>query len=133
MRSSGMRSIVIASSSGPTAWLPPRSTRSSREEQVRVLIAEPGRVEELRELDEAARPVADLLLELAAGGLLGRLAVDVALAGRDLEDVVADRGAELADHDDVVAVDRHDDDRAGMVHDGATELLAVRRLDQLVR
>ena len=97
-----------------------------------VLVAESGGVVELGQLHQLPGPVADLLLELAAGGLLRRLTVHVPLARGHLEEVVADRGAVLAHQQHVVAVDRDHDDRTRMVHDDAGELLGVRRSDPLL-
>ena len=53
---------------------PAPSSRSVRQEHVRVLVAEARRVVELGQLLEAAGPQADLLDQLALGGRLGRLA-----------------------------------------------------------
>ena len=100
------------------------------EEEVRVLVAEAGRVVELAQLVEPTGDVPDLLLELAVGGRLGRLALDVALARRDLEQVAAGRDPPLPHQQRirlVVAIDGDHDHRAGMVHDVAVELLAVAR------
>ena len=77
----------------PASRAPPRSgalralraSSPTRGIQVRVLVAEPGRVVELGERDQRPRPVPDLLFELAVRGRLRRLAVDVALARGDLE------------------------------------------------
>ena len=62
----------------------------------------------------------------------GRLAVDVALARRHLEQLPVGRGAVLA-HEQrgrTVGEHRHDDHRARMAHDDAPRLLAVGRLDR---
>ena len=60
-----------------------------------------------------------------SGGDLGRLALDVALAGRDLEQLGVDGGPVLAHQHDLVAEHRHDRHRARVVHDVALEALAV--------
>src|SRR6185295_8601649 len=74
--------------------------------------------------------VRDLLLELAASRVLGRLALDVSLPGRGLEDLAA-RGSPVLAHEQHVAVvgDRDDRHRAGMTDDRAGEGLAVVTLD----
>ena len=64
-----------------------------------VLVGEPGRVVELAEPFEPSGPHADLLDQLPMGGDLGRLAGDVTLAGRDLEQLPVDGRPVLADHD----------------------------------
>src|SRR5215471_3898675 len=69
-----------------------------------------------------------LLFELTSGGDVGGLAGHVALAGGDLEERGAGRDPPLAHHHDVVlVVDRHHDDRAGMVHDMTFQGLACGR------
>ena len=78
-----------------------------------------------QQLEPAGRE-ADLLGQLAAGGLLGRLAVDVADAGRDLEQQPVERGPVLAHQRHPAVVEqRHHRDRARMVHDVALEGGAV--------
>jgi hypothetical protein len=86
--------------------------------EVHQLVAEPGR----RVLGDQQRPALrgqpDLLGQLPAGGVQGRLAVGVTEPGRQLPEPVAHRVPVLAQqHDLVVVVHRDDADRAGVVHD----------------
>ena len=101
---------------------------------MRVLVAEARRVVELGQLDEPARPVADLLFELPPGRLHRRLAVDIALAGGHLQQIAVGRDAVLAHEQSRFAarVDRDDHDRAGMAHDVTDQPLVVGRGDLLL-
>src|SRR5438309_410770 len=94
-----------------------------------VLVAEPGRVEELGQLLQPAGPHAHLLLQLPAGRELGLLADHVALARRYLEQLTVDGGAVLAyeQHGLPLLHDRHHRDGAGVVHHVALEGVAVGR------
>src|SRR5437588_778526 len=94
-----------------------------------VLVAEPGRVEELGQLLEPAGAHAHLLLQLPAGRELGLLADHVALARRYLEQLTVDGGAVLAheQHGLPLLHDRHHRDRPGVVHHVAFEAVAVGR------
>ena len=68
----------------------------------------------------------DLFLQLAAGRLLGRLALDVTGAGRDLEQVAVDGPPVLAHEQDVAAVgDGHHGHGPRMADDVAGELGSV--------
>ncbi len=121
---SGTRSIVIAASSALTAARVRASSSVARNRYV-YSSQKPGRVVELAQRLEAPGPVPDLLLELAVRGRLGRLALDVALARRHLEQLTTGGDAPLT-HEHRVAVDhRDDDDRARMVHDVPVELVTV--------
>ncbi len=72
------------------------------------------------------RGLADLLDQLALGGLQRLLALDVELAGRELEQVGhADRLARLAHEPDRLAVVGDDADRALVADDLARRLLPV--------
>ena len=71
----------------------------------------------------AARP--DLLGELAAGAAERILARVVELSGRQLERVLLDGLARLAHQQDVVVLDRHHHDGAGVVHHLAVHDRAV--------
>src|SRR6202022_2223633 len=70
--------------------------------EVRVLVAEAGRVPELGQSHEPPRAQPDLFRELPPRGFFGQLALDVALAGRYLEELAAGRGTELTQQDRVV-------------------------------
>ena len=74
-------------------------------EDVHVLVTEPHGVVHAGEELEVEGPEADLLLELAGGRLERGLAVDIALAGGNLDDVVVQRRPILAYEHDIVAVD----------------------------
>src|SRR3954447_23495410 len=96
------------------------------EVDVTLLVREAGRRVEGREVLPLRRGLADLLGELALRGVERRLALDVELARRQLEQVGrADRLARLAHEVDALAVVRHDPDRALVAHDLARDLLPV--------
>ena len=79
------------------------------EEDVALLVGEPGRGEERREVLPVLGGLADLLGELALAALERRLPLLVELAGGQLEQVgIAGRLARLADEPDVLAVVRDD-------------------------
>ena len=78
----------------------------------------PGEVKNVCRCSQLGGGLADLLGELALGGLQRRLALDVELAGRDLEQVGgADRLARLAHEPERLAVVDDDADRAGVADD----------------
>src|SRR3954451_25399701 len=96
------------------------------EVDVALLIREARRGVEGGEVLPLRRGLADLLGELALGGVERRLALDVELARRQLEQVGgADRLARLAHEEDALAVVRDDADRAAVPHDLASDLLPV--------
>src|SRR3954447_13122831 len=96
------------------------------EVDVTLLVREAGRGVEGGEVLPLRGGLADLLGELALGGVERRLALDVELARRQLEQVGgADRLARLADEVDALAVVGHDADRALVPHDLARDLLPV--------
>src|SRR3954453_4368944 len=96
------------------------------EVDVALLIREPRRGVEGGEVLPLRRGLADLLRELALGGVERRLALDVELARRQLEQVGgADGLARLAHEVDALAVVGDDGDRALVPHDLARDLLAV--------
>jgi hypothetical protein len=72
-----------------------------------------------------ARGLADLLAQLALGGLQRRLALDVELAGRQLEREAQDRLARLAHEPDALVVVGDDRRRVLAADDLALDLLAV--------
>ena len=116
--SSGTRSMVIAASSGSTAASRRRSSRSSGEEQVRVLVAEAGRVVELAQLAPAgpARcPISSSSSRRrsSSGGSPSTSRLPAGTSSSSL----AGGDAVLPHEQRVVAVDRDDDHRAGMAHD----------------
>ena len=91
-----------------------------------LLVREARRGEERAERLPFGGLLADLLGELALGGLQRVLALLVELAGRDLEQVGdADGLARLADEPELVAVEHDDADGAGVVDELADRLLAV--------
>ena len=99
-----------------------------RQKAERQLVAEAWRVEEVAQLRQPASPGADLLGELPGGADLGRLAGDVELAGRQLEQGSVDRSPVLADEQDVLAValERHHADSVEGPDDLALERETVR-------
>ena len=105
-----MRSSSSTSGRSSTSEMP------GGEEEVDLLVGEAGRGEERAERLPVGGLLADLLGELALGGLQRVLALLVELAGGDLEQVGdADRLARLADEPELVAVEHDDADRAGVV------------------
>jgi len=91
-----------------------------------LLVGEAGRGPVALELLPLLRGLADLLRELAPGGLERRLVLDVELSRRQLEQVGhADRLARLAHEEEPLAVVRDDGDRALVADDLAPDLLAV--------
>ena len=78
----------------------------------------PGELLTLSSSDQRAAGEQDLLGQLPLRRLQGRLAVLVAQPGRQLPQVLADRVPVLPQQDDaVLVVQRHDGDRARVVHD----------------
>ena len=91
-----------------------------------LLVREARRGEERAERLPVGGLLADLLGELALGGLQRVLALLVQLAGGDLEQVGdADGLARLADEPELLAVEHDDPDGAGVVDELADRLLAV--------
>src|SRR5512132_1401059 len=90
------------------------------------LVGEARRGEERVQVLPFRGGLADLLRQLALGGLQRLLALDVELAGRDLQQVgLADGLARLAHEPERPAVVADDADRAGVADDLARRLLAV--------
>ena len=99
---------------------------AGREEEVDLLVGEAGRGVEPAERLPVGRLLADLLGELALGGRERVLPLLVELAGGDLQQVRETDGlARLADEPQLVAVEHHDPDGAGVRDDLALDLLAV--------
>src|SRR3954452_18814007 len=97
------------------------------------LVAEAGRGEERVQVLPLRGGLADLLGELALGGLHRLLALDVELAGRELEQVGgADRLARLAHEPDRFAVMADDADGALVVDDLARRLVTVLVAERLL-
>src|SRR3954447_15023272 len=94
--------------------------------EVDLLVREAGARVVGRHVRPLVRRQAEFLRQLALRGVLGRLAVDVQAAGRDLEDVVAhDPLTRLTDEPQVFLVVRHDAHRAAVLDVLALDLLAV--------
>src|SRR5206468_2530863 len=90
------------------------------------LVAEAGTREEGGDLSPGARPLADLLLELALGGVERRLPLDIKFSRRDLErSALADRLPRLTGEPHVLAVHGQDADGSRVPHLLARDLLAV--------
>jgi hypothetical protein len=104
-----------------------RSGVGGRPVQQDLLIGQPGGGEERRsEPLEVDGTMAGLLFQLPAGAVLRRLAVDVTQARRHLEELGADRLAELADEQHVAGGrDRHDRDGTGRGRAGAAHELVL--------
>ena len=103
-----------------------RVEQVGREEHVALLVDEPGRGVEGDEVPPGARALADLLGELALGGLERALALLVELAGRQLQQGrLVDGLARLADQQQALAVVGHDRDGARVRDHLALGLLPV--------
>ena len=111
-----------------------QSLQADRAVDVRVLVAESRGVVELAQQHHGPRVTTNLFFELSMRGRFRRLAFDIALARRHLEELAVDGHAVLTNHANVrVAVfDRHDHDRPRMTHHKALMDLAVGRLDPRV-
>ncbi len=102
------------------------------QETPRLLVGEPGRVVEAPHQFEAARLQARLLDQLTGGRNLGRLAFDITLAGRDLQELHAERGPELTDEHHLarLLVDWHHHHGTGVVDEVPFEGFAVRGFER---
>src|SRR3954464_12663594 len=110
-----------------------RVRQPGREVDMADLVGEARRGEERVQVLPLRGGLADLLRQLALGGRQRLLALDVELAGRQLQQVgLADRLARLAHEPDRFAVVADDADRAGVADDLACRLLAVLVAERLL-
>ena len=122
------RDIHDGSSCSSGSAMPRRVGQVGREEEVHELGAEARGGEELRAGLPRGRRQTAFLGELAARGLVRRLA-RLERPGRDLEQRLAGRVPPLADHGEPLAVPGEDRGRPGMLDDLARRSMAVRTLD----
>ena len=117
----GERDLLDRHRLPPRRWPRPASTslEVERGEQVRVLVAEPGRVEELASGTSrpGRRPISSTSSRRRSrsGGSPSTSRLPAGTSSRSLP--VAARNWRTSMTVVAVGVDRHDDDRTGMVHD----------------